>query len=199
MRIWTLLLLLLWPLRAAWAQGDIHRCMGANGIPVFTDRVCSDVNATPVMPAPTSSAAQVAADLAQPPAVLCAADLAQLKQAIIDAFAVRKPNRLAGLVLWDGDAKAGVVTDIRLFSRLMAQPLIDVKAVSSSAPASSSSASGDDDADSSELSPSAASTSTAGGEAVLVQTESDDGSGATQTTRFDVVHHAGCLWLHPQW
>lgn len=193
MRLLAILLLLLLPMSATWAQGDIHRCMGADGVPVFTDRVCSDINATPVMPPPSTSSVAAPADLAHPPAVLCAADIEQLKQAVVDAFAVRNPNRLAGLMLWDGDGQGAVVADIRLFNRLMAHPLVDIKAG-----ASSSTSTTDD--------PATPSTSTASiprpspqGEVLSIQTEADDGSGAAQVTRFDVVHHSGCLWLHPQY
>lgn len=193
MRLIAILLLVLLPIGAVRAQGDIHRCMGTNGVPVFTDRVCSDINATPVAPpAPTSSVSVVAPSglPSQPPAVLCAADLKQLKQAVVDAFAVRNANRLAGLMLWDGDGQGAVVADIQLFNRLMAHPLIDI----TTGPASAAST-----ADT----PTASATSTPHpeppeGEMLVVRTEAEDGSGATQDTRFDVVHHDGCLWLHPQ-
>lgn len=194
MRIVTFLLLL-WslPACAAHAQGDIHRCVGANGIPVFTDRVCADVNAAPTVPAPTStSSAHAPVELSQPPAVLCATDLKQLKQAVVDAFAERNPNRLAGLALWNGDGQATVVTDIRFFSRLMSHPLIGVKTMPPSG-------NDDNDADASALSLSSSPNPTpAQGEALIVQTESDDGSGAAESTRFDVVHRSGCVWLQPQ-
>ncbi len=124
--------------------------------------------------------------------MLCAADLKQLKQAVVDAFAERNPNRLAGLALWNGDGKSTVVTDIRFFSRLMSHPLLGVKAIS---------AAGDDDsdADASTLALSSSpSPAPPKGEALIVQTQSDDGSGAAQSTRFDVVHRSGCVWLQPQ-
>jgi hypothetical protein len=130
----------------------------------------------------------------QAPAITCAADIKQLKQAVIDAFAERNPNRLAGVMLWNGDGKDEVVADIRYFKRLMARPLIEVKSTSDAATSSD-----DDDADASSLSLSASPNPTPPhGEALLVQTESDDGSGATTQTRFDVVHRSGCVWLRPQ-
>ncbi|GLQ47275.1 hypothetical protein GCM10007862_23260 [Dyella lipolytica] len=184
MRFIAILLLFLLPVGAAWAQGDIHRCTGANGVPVFTDRICSDVNATPVMPAPSSSA-QAPVELSQPPPVLCAADMAHLKQAVIDAFAARNPNRLAGLMLWGDDGEQAVVADIRVLGRLMAHPLIDVKVVPADDPPTPSTSA-------------LPSPKTGQGEALLVQTESDDGSGATQETRFEVLHQSGCLWLQLQ-
>ena len=188
MRFLCLLPLLLLPVCAS-AQG-IHRCMGTNGIPVFTDRNCSDVNATPVLPAPApATSAHAPAEISQPPAVTCAADLKQLKQAVIDAFAERNPNRLAGVTLWNGDGKEEVVAGIRYFSRLMSRPLIDVKGASA--------AGAEEDASSLSLSASP-SPAPAHGEALLVRTESDDGSGASTETRFDVVHRSGCVWLQPR-
>jgi hypothetical protein len=194
MRLLAISLLLLLPVGAVWAQTGIHRCLGANGVPVFTDRVCSDINAAPVAPpAPSASVAAEPTGLpTQPPAVLCAADMAKLKQAVVDAFAARNPNRLAGLMLWDGDGQQAVVSNIRLFDRLMAHPLIDIR----SGPASASSTVSSDAAVSSTSA--APNPRPEQGESLLVQTEADDGSGGTQETRFDVVRHDGCLWLHPQ-
>lgn len=190
MRLRILLLLLLLPVASVRAQGDIHRCAGANGVPIFTDRVCSDLDAAPVLPAPTVTPAP-ASPSAPPPAVLCATDVAHLKQAVIDAFAERNPNRLAGLMLWNGDGQQAVVADIRVFNQLMAHPLIGVT-VSGAA---------DDEADPDATEPAPlppADDAPAHGESLLVQTESDDGSGSTGQTRFDVLHHAGCLWLRPR-
>lgn len=186
-----LLLLVLLPTACVHAQGDIHRCIGADGIPVFTDRVCADVNATPALPTPAPAASAPAAPVpAQPPAVTCAADIQQLRQAVSDAFTERNPNRLAGLTLWSGDGKAAVVADIRFFSRLMSRPLLGVQSVSATGD--------DDDPDASQLSLSASSSAPpARGEALIVETESDDGSGATEQTRFDLVHRSGCVWLQP--
>jgi hypothetical protein len=191
MRLRAFFLLLFLPIAAARAQGDIHRCMGSNGIPVFTDRVCSDVNASPLLPPAAASSAPASPVLAQPPPVLCASDLAQLKQAVIDAFAVRNPNRLAGLMLWNGDGQQAVVADIRVFSQLMAHPLIGVTAAGETA-------AGDDPAGPSSASMTASSNDArAHGQSLLVQTESGDGSGAAEQTRFEVIHHSGCLWLQP--
>jgi hypothetical protein len=193
MRLFALLLLALLATGAARAQGDIHRCMGANGVPVFTDRVCADIDAKPMpVPAPSSSVGVIAAPAgapSQPPAVLCAADLKQLKQAVVDAFAARNPNRLAGLMLWDGDGQGAVVADIQLFNRLMAHPLVDVAA--DPAPAASSSAAP-------VASTSAPNRASAEAETLVVRTEGEDGSGADEDTRFDILHHDGCLWLRPE-
>jgi hypothetical protein len=191
MRLFVLLLLLLLPIAVAKAQGDIHRCVGADGRPVFTDRVCSDVDAKPVLPPASASTMPVSpmAPALPPPPVLCAADMEHLKQAVVDAFAVHNPNRLAGLVLWNGAGQQAVVANIRAFTRLMARPLVEVDAESSDDDVSSY-----DDGDSSGTT---AFHSGAHGGALVIETEGDDGYGDTQAAHFDVVHHAGCLWLRP--
>jgi hypothetical protein len=201
MRLLAIFLLLLLPFGIARAQSDIHRCVGANGGVIFTDRACSDLNATPAVPAPTASASagEAPTSIAQPPPVLCASDMTQLKQAVVDAFADRNPNRLAGLMLWDGSGREAVVANIRQFTRMMAHPLVGVRAseYTSTAPPSSSTSSGTDP---SELSMSATpSPSPSQGEFLSVETESDDGTDATQETHFGVVRHDGCLWLEPSY
>ncbi|HTC25979.1 DUF4124 domain-containing protein [Dyella sp.] len=199
MRLLAIFLLLLLPLGMARAQSDIHRCVGANGGVIFTDRECSDLNASPAVPAPTpsASASEAPTGIAQPPPVLCASDMTQLKQAVVDAFAERNPNRLAGLMLWEGAGRDAVVANIRQFTRMMAHPLVGVRAseYTSTAPPSASASAG---ADLSELSMAATpSPSPSQGESLSVETESDDGSGTTQETHFGVVRHDGCLWLEP--
>jgi hypothetical protein len=191
MRLRRLSLLLVLPIAAARAQGDIHRCVGADGQLVFTDRVCSDVNAKPVLPpASASTAPALSSGVAQPPPpLLCAADMGHLKQAVVDAFASHNPNRLAGLMLWDGAGQQAVVAHIRAFALLMDHPLVGVDIDGDE--------SADDEGDV-ESSQASASNAPAHGETLVVQTESDDGSGERQEASFDVIRHAGCLWLQPQ-
>jgi hypothetical protein len=201
MRLLAILILLFLPFGMVHAQSDIHRCVGPNGGVIFTDRACSDLNATPAVPAPTPSTSTGIAPIgiAQPPPVLCASDMSQLKQAVVDAFADRNPNRLAGLMLWEGADRDAVVSNIREFTRMMARPLIAVRASedTSTAPPSSASTS-TTAADPSVLSMAATpSPSPPRGESLSVETEADDGSGASQETHFGVVHHDGCLWLEP--
>jgi hypothetical protein len=166
--------------------------MGADGQLVFTDRVCSDVDAKPVLPpASASTAPALFLGTAQPPPppLLCAADMGRLKQAVVDAFAAHNPNRLAGLMLWDGAGQQVVVAHIRAFAQLMTHPLVDVDVDADESPY-------DEGGD--ESSEAASSNASAHGGTLVVQTESDDGSGESQEARFDVIRHAGCLWLHPQ-
>lgn len=181
-------------------QAGIHRCIDSAGNPVFTDRRCADLNATPALPARNASAATVpdgsGEDLAPR---LCAADLADLRRQIAEAFAVRDPNRLAGLVLWDGYGRRDVVEQIRGYAALMREPLLDVSEgdtrrvvqtrdfdpgdaglprVPDGTPAT--------DADVDTDPP-----------ALTVVTGPRDASGASVQTRFAVVRQSGCLWLRP--
>jgi hypothetical protein len=188
LRVFLLLALFLLPFAAARAQGDIHRCVGADGKPIFTDRVCSDVDAKPALPsASTSTTPAPDVGVAQPPPpVLCAADVEQLKQAVVDAFAAHNPNRLAGLMLWDGAGRQTVVTYIRALNGLMAHPLLGVDVDDGG---SASNEDGDD---------TSGSTASTHAGTLVVQAGADDGNGQNLEARFDIVHHAGCLWLRPQ-
>jgi hypothetical protein len=187
-----LTLLCLFALAApAAAQTAIHRCVGANGNPVFTDQPCAALGATPVAPGTVHDDADATTE---PPPILCAASRDELRQGVVEAFASRDANRMAGLMLWDGYGRAAVITDIRALAALMKQPLLDIDA-------------GDDPARGSEL-PLATAASAAGSPVpdgspaatpveppLVLHTAGNDGSGSPRELRFDVVRRAGCLWL----
>jgi hypothetical protein len=87
------------PLRCAGCAASIAASI-APGTRVFTDRACADLDATPALP--QGDAAPDASPLPGGPRSpqLCAATLDELRQQVVDAFAARDPNRLAGLMLW---------------------------------------------------------------------------------------------------
>ncbi len=138
MRRWATLpcLILLACAAPAAAQTEIHRCIGANGGAVFTDQPCAALQATPVDP--HASSPQGAAPVTAPP-ILCAASPDELRQSVVDAFASRDANRLAGLMLWDGYGRGAAIADIRSLAELMKQPLLDVDIPDGSTPAQSGS------------------------------------------------------------
>jgi hypothetical protein len=187
----TLLLLLL-PLCAMAQDGGIHRCIGPDGNPLFTDQPCAALQATPVNPPPAaSSSASVTGDplntAASPPPISCATSVAELRQDMVDAFAARDPNRLAGLMIWNGYGRDAVVADIRSLGALMQRPLLDV------------SASGEDDSSSSSDDTSAAEDRPAShandSDQLIVHTAANDGTGVPHESRFTIVRRSGCLWL----
>jgi len=162
------------------AQTEIHRCIGANGTAVFTDQPCANLQATPV-----SSAATPALDAAPatPPPILCAASLGQLRQSVVDAFASRDANRLAGLMLWEGYGRGAAIADIRALGELMKQPLLDVDIPGDNEPVPA--ASGND--------PYAVATAPPVDQLVL-HTSGNAGA-APREIRFGIARQAGCLWL----
>lgn len=188
-----ILLLLASPARA---QTEIHRCIGANGGAVFTDQPCAALDATPVRPGTPETAA---APLSAPPPTLCAGNISALRQSVIDAFAARNANRMAGLMLWNGYGRNAVIATIRSLNELMKQPLLDVdipdvEPTMQSAPTTSDLGGISADPFATEAPVDASPSMPAGSELVL-HTSGNDGTGNPHERRFAVVHRAGCLWL----
>ncbi|MFC5437336.1 DUF4124 domain-containing protein [Rhodanobacter umsongensis] len=167
----------------AQAQTEIHRCIGPHGGAVFTDQPCAALQATPVNPsaAPEGDAAPTA-----PPLVLCAASLDHLRESVVDAFASRDANRLAGLILWNGYARGAAIADIRSLGELMKQPLLDVDIPG-------------EDAEPAAATPGSSDPFVAGpapsappADQLVLHTA---GSGNPREIRFGIARQAGCLWL----
>jgi Domain of unknown function (DUF4124) len=170
---------------SAAAQDAIHRCVGADGNPLFTDQPCAALHAMPVSAAQDSTNVQVPPGAAlpinaAPPPVLCAASLGELRQSVLEAFASHNPNRLAGLMLWGGYGRDAVVADIRSMTALMQRPLLDVD---------------EDDGDAPPAAPDTVSMPPPAERQIVIRTAGNDGSGAPHETHFDVVRRSGCLWL----
>ncbi|NII71933.1 hypothetical protein FHW84_000489 [Dyella sp. SG562] len=180
------LFLSLWLLPApANAQEGVHRCIGPDGNPLFTDQPCAALKATPVQAAPKSAAPAPNAPVpSAPPPILCATSVAELRQSVTDAFATRDPNRLAGLMLWEGAGRNAVVSDIRSLGALMKRPLLDFGEQS----AAEQTGGNDPDAPPAEH-------PAPQERQLVVHTASDDASGEPKETRFDIVRRSGCLWL----
>jgi hypothetical protein len=177
-------ILLIWATPAV-AQNPIQRCIGANGSPVFTDQPCTALQAAPLAPATTQSENS---HPLEPRATLCAATLDELRQSVIDAFANHDANRLAGLMLWNGYGHGAAVADIRTLSVLMQRPLLDLSPARDSPPAAGGS-SADPFATATPLALPSVS------DQLVLHTAGTDGSGSPHELRFDIVRHAGCLWL----
>jgi hypothetical protein len=178
-------ILLIWTAPAV-AQNPIQRCIGANGSPVFTDQPCAALQAASLDPATKPSESSHSPE--PPPTTLCAATLSELRQSVIDAFANHDANRLAGLMLWNGYGHGAAVTDIRALTALMQRPLLDLSPSRDSPPAG----------DGSSADPLAAATAPAPppvSDQLVLHTAGSDGSGSPHELRFDIVRHAGCLWL----
>jgi hypothetical protein len=192
-----LLTTLLWIFFVLWttpvaAQTDIHRCIDAQGNALFTDQTCVAMQATAVHPAAKPSdditnAATIASTPTEPPPILCAGTFNELRQSVIDAFASRNANRMAGLMLWGDYGGGDAVGTIRMLSALMRQPLLDAGPPDSAeaSPAGSSST----------LAANSAPDPPAAGHELVLHLAGSDGSGNPRELRYGVVHRAGCLWL----
>jgi len=196
-------ILLLWPANAV-AQDGIHRCVSADGHPLFTDQPCAALQATPVNQNRDAVATQTPSTTTlttpqTPPPVLCASSVSELRQSVIDAFASRDPNRLAGLMLWGGYGREAVVANIRSMNALMQQPLLGIgQGDDASPPPDPHTISDIDNLDQSLDSQQPAIPPPAAPVAdrqIVVRTAASDGSGVPHETRFSVVQRSGCLWL----
>ena len=177
------------------AQTQIHRCIGADGNPVFTDQPCAALSATPLAHTPPP-----ARENATPtPAVLCATTSDALQRAVIDAFANRDANRLAGLMLWGGYGQHAAVADIRALQKIMREPLLDVGPAAEPADASTPAVAADAGRSPALAAASAAASSAAATPApdnlLVLHTSASDGRGQSRELRFMVVRRSGCLWL----
>ena len=176
----------------AAAQTEIHRCIGADGNPLFTDQPCAALQATPVNPAVTAS---TASQPAMAPPVLCAASLGQLRRNVIDAFASRDANRLAGLMLWGGYGRGAAIADIRSLGSLMKQPLLDVSPADDPAPSGSDPPPAPTGSSADLFGSDPPVTTPAARNQLVLHTAGNDGSGNPRELRFEIVRRAGCLWL----
>jgi len=111
----------------AHAQTAIHRCVGADGRPAFTDQPCATIGATPVLPPAASTARPGGASVDGASAgLLCAKSLADLRGGIAQGFALKSANRIGGLVLWNASGQSAV-EGIRGIEALVRQPLVSME------------------------------------------------------------------------
>lgn len=113
----------------ALAQSVIHRCVGADGSPVYSDQPCAAIGATSIAP---PSASTTAAPGSPTTGMLCAKDLAELREGMARAFATHDANRVGALVLWSGYGSNGAVDSIQRLGDLVKQPLLSLQGDESS-------------------------------------------------------------------
>lgn len=106
------------------AQNAIHRCVGTDGRPVYTDQACSSVGATSTMPPPVSRDANGTNASGPSASLLCAKDLPDLREAMAHAFALQNANRIGGLTLWGGGSASD---NMRSLDALVHQRLVSLE------------------------------------------------------------------------
>ncbi len=123
-------LLGLLPAMPARAQADVHRCIGADGQAVFSDRRCEDLDATSRMPPPALRDSETGLYRYGCPRRL--SELVGLLRTAVEAHDVNRPS---SLYLWGEVSDA---TANRVLSQLEAiaeRPLLDIAPMYPEAPA----------------------------------------------------------------
>ena len=122
------------PLYAEPSDDDgLRECIGADGVPVFTDRRCGDLGASP-LPPPFASDGAYAAAAAPPRVRSCARNQGDLLAGVRAALENHDANRLADYYHWTG---MGTSEGYRLMERLdafSARPVVDVRLVRNALP-----------------------------------------------------------------
>ena len=121
-----LTLALLFAAAPAAAQTEVHRCVGKDGSPVFTDQPCSNLGARSIAP-PAASSTAAPQGTAPSTGLLCAQDMATLRVAVAEAFNRRDANRIGGLTLWNGFGSDGAVDNIRNLDATVKQTLLSLE------------------------------------------------------------------------
>ena len=203
-----LLCLLAWPApaieSAAAAPADgLHRCIGGDGVTIFTDKRCDDLQATESARQPTA-----AGPGAQVRVRSCARSQDELLFGVRSALENRNVNQLAGFYHWAG---MGTAPGYRLMDRLSAfseRPLVDVQLVASAreqeafaSPGNSWSAQEPDriweGVEAAEAADAAVAPARPARAADLLRVDQMRGNDdvAAQVTYFHLRSNAGCWWL----
>ena len=130
---WMLLVLMAVCGFAQAQDGRVHRCIGENGEPTFTDQKCSALKAAPAPDIPNPSPVQAGSDrlpFAQTaiPAVTqtCAISAEDLRNRVATAFASANAVGFSGLFLWDGFGQGSAIAPLRDLAKLIREPLISI-------------------------------------------------------------------------
>lgn len=159
----------------------IHRCIGANGEPTFSDRPCSTLE--------LSSQAQVAAQAssiapASVPIVTqtCPISPDDLRTRIAAAFATQNAVGISGLFLWEGYVRGSSTSALSSLAKLVREPLTGIDI--------------DDNVDDADNSTQRYASKDPLPRSITVRTAREmDRVPREAATRFDLTSRQGCWWL----
>jgi len=117
--------------RTAPAQAGIHRCVDAKGGSIYTDQLCSDLQATD---RPTQDN-MVREGNREVIARTCARKPDELLSDVRNALAAQDVNRFAGSYLWTGMGSRAAYSLMDRLNAYSNRPLIDAQLVSGAPPA----------------------------------------------------------------
>lgn len=166
------------------AQGQrVHRCIDAEGRPLFSDQPCVAHNARrPEDPVPPTAAEVAAAEAREAERLkrmgYCPAwDAESLQTELEASFGARDVNRLAALYHWPGATKYSSTVVLNEMERLLKRPLLDVDEEAAELPL-------DWEPGDPEPLP-----------RLRLELGSEGAMDDPLFARFAVVRHAGCIWI----
>ena len=180
---------------ASTDEGGLRRCIGANGVIIFTDRRCHDLDAKDAL-LPTPAVQGVVPLRVRS----CARNQDDLLAGVRAALENHDANRLADYYHWSG---MGTVEGYRLIDRLgsfSARPIVDVQLVTEAQAPAITDAGTTPDPDFANLSPllqDAPPTAPRPRAARLLRVDQmrSDNDAASQVTYFHLLTNAGCWWM----
>jgi hypothetical protein len=134
---WLLLAMVLFASSAHAQEGHIHRCVGENGEPFFSDQRCSQAAASAHAEDSHDAREVSAADRTDPAAAVgagkprvtqtCATSAEDLRDRVARAFDSSNAVSFSGLFLWDGFGQGSAIAPLRDLSSLVHEPLISIE------------------------------------------------------------------------
>ncbi|MGB0133585.1 hypothetical protein [Dokdonella sp.] len=128
-----LLILLLGSFSVADAQdANIHRCIGANGEPTFSDQKCAQ-SGLAVAPSKPATSANVLDPTLLPSISLptvtqtCPTSAEDLRDRVVANFGSGSGVGLSGLFLWDGFGQGSSMAPLKELAIMLGEPLISIE------------------------------------------------------------------------
>lgn len=116
---------------ASAQEATIHRCIGANGEPTFSDQKCAQSGlsiAPPRADQPITNTLQELPPMDQPIVTqTCATTPAELRERALAAFAASNGVGFSGLFLWDGYGYGSSVAPLKELATMIGEPLISIE------------------------------------------------------------------------
>ncbi|MFC3550908.1 hypothetical protein ACFOLC_07735 [Lysobacter cavernae] len=166
---------------------QVHRCTGADGNEVFTDRQCTDIGGVEQLSrAPAVAGARAARGG-------CARNLQDLMFEMTSAIDARDANRLAGVYHWTGMSGSGAYAVLTRLDALVQRPLVDIVPV---LPDVAAAAAGDAGVDAPAIDGDYYPQASVRQSPVALRVEQTLANGSTPSrTVFGLQKHFGCWWI----
>lgn len=132
-RSWLLLIVLIVCGVGHAQNGLIHRCIGENGEPTFSDQKCAALKTAPATELPSTSPVNPgietsASNHSALPWITqtCAISPQDLRDRVAAAFSAANAVGFSGLFLWDGFGHGSAIAPLRELATLIHEPLISI-------------------------------------------------------------------------